>query len=112
MAAKILAYTQCNLSNITNSVEAAIGIKDTNGIYVTKTSFKKDEIFTLVPITSTGAWNYAWKAINPFTGEELSGSGNAFPSTDFSEGTWIVTLDVIDPESGKIVSEPFSVINI
>ena len=78
MAARILAYTQCQTKN-QNTIEAEIGIKDASGNITQNNHFTSDENFSLVPITSTGSWDYAWYATDPSTGKTISGSGNTLP---------------------------------
>lgn len=112
MAAKILAYTQCQTKD-PNTLEAEITIKDAANTATTQSRFARDESFSLVPTTSPWNWDYNWTAINPDTGKIVSWSGNIFQWSSFpSIGTWIVTLDVIDPTSHKIVSSPTATISI
>ncbi len=112
MAAKILAYTQCQTKD-PNILEAEITIKDAANTATTQSRFARDESFSLVPTTSPWNWDYNWTAINPDTGKIVSWSGNIFQWSSFpSTGTWIVTLDVTDPTSHKIVSSPTATISI
>ncbi len=112
MAVKILNYTQCQLdSTRENTVEWAIGIRDQASNTTTKSTFAKNESFTLFPIVSPGDWNYSWNAINPITWEHIWWSGTEFPGGTLGEWTWIVRLEILDT-SGKIVSQPEITIQI
>ena len=113
MAARILRYTQCQVVWSTNSAPAAIWVKDASGNIVQKSGFASGEVFTLVPITPNGNWDFGWKATNMSNGNTLSGSGNSFPGSKFgNNGNWFVTLDVIDPATKKVVAEPTTTISV
>lgn len=112
MAARILRYTQCQTDTLTNTIEAEIGVRDTNKKLIQKSNFSSWEIFSLVPITSTGSWNYNWIVKNPNTGETLQYSGSTLPSSKLIPGTWVINLQVIDPIKNTIISEPTSTIRI
>ena len=113
MAARILRYTQCQVVWSTNSAPAAIWVKDASGNIVQKSGFASGEVFTLVPITPSGNWDFGWKATNMSNGNTLSGSGNSFPGSKFgNNGNWFVTLDVIDPATKKVVAEPTTTISV
>jgi PKD repeat protein len=112
MAARILRYTQCQIDTIDNTIEAAIGIRDTNQKLIQKSNFNPWEIFSLVPITTSGNWNYNWIARNPNTWEIIELSGSLLPSSKLSEWVWIINLQVIDPVTNTVVSQPFSTIRI
>ena len=73
MAAKILSYNQCQTKNLKNTVEGAIGVKNARGERISESTFRKGEIFSLIALTSTGTWDYRWKATHPLTGEIVSG---------------------------------------
>lgn len=112
MAAKTLAYTQCNLLGNSSSLESSISAIDSWGKPIFKTSFESPSSFSLVANTSTWNWNYTWTAMNPITGEQVTGSGKVFPWSNIPEWTWNITLDIIDPTSGKTVSTSTSVISV
>lgn len=113
MAGRSLAFSQCNFSSSNqNTTEAAIGVRDSNNALIHKSTFSKNDTFTLVPITSPGTWKYTWTAENPITWEVITQDGDTFPSSLFHEGDWIVTLNVIDSTSGNIVSQPVTTLSI
>ncbi len=112
MAARILQYTQCQSDNTTNTIEAGIGVTNKAQEFIQKSSFAKWEDFSLVPLTSGGNWKYNWIARNPNTGESITMSGDVLPGSKLAEGTWIVTLQVIDAVTNAIVSEPSTTIAI
>ncbi len=113
MAAKILAYTQCELRNVTNTVEWEIWIQNAWWILVDKSSFWKDECPVLVPITATGSWDYVWTAINPITWKTLTGTSDTLPSCPgFDVWPWRVNLDIIDPNTKEVVSSPSTTLTI
>ncbi|MBX9809205.1 S-layer homology domain-containing protein, partial [Candidatus Gracilibacteria bacterium] len=112
MAAKMLQYTQCSNPSDTNSVESSIQMLDSTKKNTNKSTFSLGEDFSLVPLTSTGNWNYNWILKNPITGEIITMSGNLIPGSKIPEGTWITTLQVIDPNSNKIVSESRTTITV
>lgn len=94
------------------TIEAAIGIRNGDGQLTPQNSFPKWAIFSLIPITGNGSWNYSWHATNPFTGQVLTGSGFILPGSIFGAGDWKVTLDVINPRSGEIIASPSITIRI
>ena len=80
---------------------------------IQKSGFASGEVFSLVPVTPSGNWDFGWKATNMSNGNTLSGSGNSFPGSKFgNSGNWFVTLDVIDPATKKVVSQPTTTISI
>lgn len=112
MAAKILQYTQCSNTNTDNIIESSIVIKDANGSNINKSDFWMWEKFTLNAITGSGNWNYTWTLKNPNTGEIIIFSGATIDWSKLNEGTWIVDVDIIDPQNGNTVSQSQSTINI
>lgn len=62
MAARILAYSQCNTNKNTNTIESAIGIRDAQDSPIKRNRFVKGEKFSFVPIVSDGKWEYKWTA--------------------------------------------------
>ena len=112
MAARMLQYTQCQTDDITNSLESEIQIQDSKKKIIEKTYFNLGEDFMLVPLTSTGNWNYRWQAINTKTKATLSGTGNILPGSQFGEGNWIVKLEILDPKNGNVVSNPHTTLSI
>lgn len=113
MSSKILAYTQCELRNVDNKMEWAIGIRGTGWLLTSRSSFKKDECPVLVPITASGSWNYSWNATNLITGKTLSGTDASLPTCPwFDTWPWIVYLDIIDPARDVAVSSPSTTITI
>lgn len=112
MAARMLQYTQCQTDDITNSLESEIQIQDSKKKNIEKTYFNLGEDFMLVPLTSTGNWNYRWQAINTKTKATLSGTGNILPGSQFGEGNWIVKLEILDPKNGNVVSNPHTTLSI
>ena len=112
MAARILRYTMCPSSDIDNTTASQIAVRDAGGSLIEKSSFGSGDIFSLVPITSSGSWNYSWTATDPLTGKVVTGSGSSLPGSRLGSGYWIVRLDVIDPVTGKIVSSPSTSISV
>lgn len=111
MAAKILDYNQCANKKEKNTLEWMIGVRDPSDRPTEIRDFDRGSAYSLVPITSTGTWNYEWRA-NPNTGEVVYSSGSRLPLKDLSEWSWDVHLFIRDPETNKIVSNPFIAINI
>lgn len=72
MANRILGYTQCQSENINNTMAASINIQDTNNNTIDRSDFGTGEVLWLVPQTSSGAWLYTWKAVDPNTGRVVS----------------------------------------
>lgn len=112
MAAKILDYNQCSIKNQKNSLEGMIGIIDASGKKIDNKIFSPGEVFNLIPITSTGSWNYEWRAKNPNTGEVRYTSWNILPGSNLGEGSWNIELLIRDPATNKIVSNPSLALNI
>jgi hypothetical protein len=112
MAARILRYTMCQPDNTGNTTASQIAIKDSSGNIIEKTIFGSTDIFSLVPVTSSGSWSYSWTATDPLTGKVVTGSGSSLPGSRLGSGYWIVRLDVIDPVTGKIVSSPSTSISV
>jgi hypothetical protein len=113
MAAKILTYTQCEFRNTNNTMEWAIGIRDTSWKLVDRSSFDRNACPTLVPLTTTGNWEYRWRAAHTTSPMILTWSTetmNTCPA--FGTGNWMVQLDIIDPLSRDIVSSPYATITI
>ena len=62
-----------------NAIEAEIGVQSSTGLLIRKTRFPKAEIFSLIPITRSGTWNYRWTAKNIETNRVVTGTGFALP---------------------------------
>lgn len=113
MAGKMLAFNQCSVWTWwDNTMASAIGSIDKNGTPTKTSRFYEGDGSALVPITSTGTWNYTWTMTNPDNWQKLTATWDTLPTSLMGSGTWIVELDVIDPKTGEIVSEPSSTIII
>lgn len=112
MAAKILEFTQCQTKTVDNTMEWAIGIVGADGSSLWKTTIQKDESFFLIPLTSTGTWEYTWKATNPITWETITWTGAKLSWDIFWAWSWVVELSIIDPISRNVVSQPTTTINV
>jgi hypothetical protein len=102
MAAKTLAYTQCQTSDL-NTIESSIQVTDANGNKVSKSSFGVGERATLTAITGTGNVSYKWTLRNIDTNTALTQSGKTLTTDTLTPGTWTVRLDTIDDKTGKVI---------
>jgi PKD repeat protein len=102
MAAKTLAYTQCQTSDL-NTIESSIQVTDAAGNIVSKSSFAAGEKTTLTAITGTGNVSYKWTLHNIDTNTALTQSGKTLTTDTLTPGTWTIRLDIIDDKTGKII---------
>jgi hypothetical protein len=102
MAAKTLAYTQCQTSDV-NTIESSIQVTDAAGNIVSKSSFSAGEKATLTAITGSGNVSYKWTLRNIDTNAALTQTGKSLTTDTLSPGTWIVRLDIIDDKTGKVI---------
>ena len=102
MAAKTLAYTQCQTSDL-NTIESSIQVTDVNGNKVSKSSFGVGERATLTAITGTGNVSYKWTLRNIDTNTALTQSGKTLSTDTLTPGTWMIRLDIIDDKTGKVI---------
>ena len=123
MAGKILNFNQCSLlesgnrswfwSENTwfwwtneNAIVGMIGARSASGSTISSSRFSVGDGTVLIPITSSGSWNYRWKATDPLTGDIISSMSPSLPIDLLSGGKWIIELDIIDRSTGEIVSHP------
>ena len=104
MAAKILAYTQCQKVNANNAIAVAIVIQNSNNETINETSFPQGSNNQLSTITGTGDWDKKWTFTNPETKEIYTGTGNTFPLKNLGCGTWINTVELIDKQTKEVKS--------
>lgn len=113
MAGKMLSFNQCRQSgNGDYSAAGTIGIKDSSGKSIDGNNLSLGKGISLVPVTSSGTWNYAWKAVQTLSGNTVNTTNSSLPIDSLGIGTWFVELSIIDPATGKIVSQPTATINI
>lgn len=96
MAAKILAYNQCKISNDSSKIPSEIVIRDKNGNIVTRTVFSKGSTDVLGVIGIPGDWGKKWTLTNPVSKEIKTGNGDTFPVQDLGCGSWIGNIDILD----------------
>ena len=112
MAAKILAYTQCQKVNANNAIAVAIVIQNSNNETINETSFPQGSNNQLSTITGTGDWDKKWTFTNPETKEIYTGTGNTFPLKNLGCGTWINTVELIDKQTKEVKSSASNTITI
>ncbi len=113
MASVMLSYNQCSRWESTNNtVAGAIWVSDANGKAVEKSLFREWDGSILIPIVSTGSWDYSWKAIDRETGVIKIFSSHTLPISYLGPWSWIIELSVIDPITKAIMSHPKSMITI
>jgi hypothetical protein len=83
-----------------------IGAKSASGSTISSSRFSVGDGTVLIPITSSGSWNYSWKATDPLTGDIISSTSPTLPIDLLSGGKWIIELDIIDRSTGEVVSHP------
>jgi PKD repeat protein len=111
MAAKTLAYTQCQTSDL-NTIESSVWVTDIGGNPVNRSSFAAGEKTTLTAITGTGNVSYKWTLHNIDTNTALTQSGKTLSTDNLTPGTWTIRLDIIDDKTGKIIGTSTITINI
>ena len=62
-----------------------IGVRDPSDRPTETREFDRGSTYSLIPVTSTGIWNYEWRTENPNTGEVVYNSGSRLPLKDLSE---------------------------
>ncbi len=102
MAAKTLAYTQCQTSDL-NTIESSIQVTDAAGNIVSKSNFSAGEKATLTAITGSGNVSYKWTLRNIDTNTALTQTGKSLTTDTLTPGTWIIRLDIIDDKTLKII---------
>ncbi len=113
MASTMLSFNQCSTWDAkAYTIAGAIWVINASGNPIKKSRFQRWDTNVLIPIVSSGSWKYNWKMINPETGIIKLSSSDTFPISDLGAGQWIVELSIIDPITGKIVSQPNSTIRI
>jgi PKD domain/S-layer homology domain len=114
MAAKILTYNQCIPSGSENIFASAIGIVDSDSMRISRTVFRQDDIFRLIPILTEDVekFRYEWSAYDSVTGKIIRWTDLELSSKNLGVGSWYIKLSVIDKESGTIVSSPSTTIMI
>lgn len=112
MAARILRYTQCQISANTNTVPLDIVILSGTGVPSQKTSFSQWSTETLSIISGTGSWYKSWTLVNTSTNETLTGNTDTYPINKLGCGTWINTVSLIDTSSQVIASTAYNTITI
>jgi len=112
MAERILRYTQCNTNPTNYTVPSTIVIKDYKGNITQSNTIPLGYTGTLSVSTSTGTWDHLWTLRNTTTGETLSGTSSTYPLGTLSCGTWINTVEIIDPATKQVVSTASNTITI
>lgn len=95
MASRILEFTQCEKDHSDFTIASRIDVYDENNTPASQTTFQESEVFTLIPYTESGSWNYTWEALHT-DGDTISASGNIFPGNTLSLGQWGITMTVLD----------------
>ena len=113
MASVMLSYNQCSRWDGTkNTLASAIWVIDANGRTIEKSIFQKWDGSLLMPIVSSGNWNYNWKAIDRETGVVKTFSSDTLATSNLGQWSWIIELSVIDPVTKIVMSQPRSTIVI
>jgi PKD domain/S-layer homology domain len=94
-------------------LSADIGTKDSAGAITRNNEFRSDAGFSLIPVIWWGGtWEYRWVALDITSGKSVIVSGPILESARLWVGNWVITMEVIDPETREIVATPQRSISI
>lgn len=106
MSAIILDYSQCSfISKTQNSSASYIEIIDKENKKTNRTSFEEWEKFSFTPNWEIVWKNFEWTATNN-SGKTVTWNEKNFDWSQLTPWIWHVNVKIIDPISGKTISNP------